>query len=162
MAFFSTQFIYKRLGNEAILEISRPGGGEAAGSCFHLIQLMSFTLEGKGLCVMRRLPGLEGRISSLSFLCPGFENMGSQSPWRSICLCIVSRAPVESLPQCGGDRQAHSSARDASLKCGCSFQPERSIFKGPYSLRLISAKTPFFLVMDKRDWSERPECIFRN
>lgn len=27
MAFFSTQFIYKRLGNEAILEISRPGEG---------------------------------------------------------------------------------------------------------------------------------------
>lgn len=78
MAFFSTQFIYKRLSNEAILEVSHPGGGRRlVPVSFDPINVS--LLEGKVFCVMRRRPGLEGRLASLSFLSPGLESVGSQS-----------------------------------------------------------------------------------
>lgn len=79
MAFFSTQFIYKRLGNEAILEVSHPGEGRRlVPVSFDPINVS--LLEGKVFCVMRRCPGLDGRLASLSFLSPGLESVGSQSP----------------------------------------------------------------------------------
>lgn len=72
--------------------------GEGGWLLFHLIQFMCFTLEGKGYCVMRRLPGLEGGLSSLSFLAPGLESVSCPSPWLLISQGIVSQAPADGLP----------------------------------------------------------------
>lgn len=50
MAFFSTQFVYKRLGNEAILEVSHPGGGRRlAPVSFDPITVLHSQGE-RGLC----------------------------------------------------------------------------------------------------------------
>lgn len=70
-----------------------------------------------------------GREIFLSFLYPGFESMSSQSPWQSICQCIVPEPLWKACPQCRGDRQAHSSAREASPKCRCSISARKGHFQ---------------------------------
>lgn len=161
IAFFSTQFIYKRLGNEAILEISHLGGRRRMAP----VSIWSnYILQSRGerrQCNEEAL-SLEGRLFSLSFLSPGFASVSSWNPWQPICRCIVSQASLDSLPQCWGDRIARSSAGDASLKCQVfCFRQSGAFMKGHIPSDLSLPRSLFFLVTEKRDWSERL-CIFRN
>lgn len=130
--------------------------GEGGWLLFPSDLIMSFTLEGRGDRVMRRLPGLEGRLFSLSFLSLGFGSVSSWSLRQPICQCAVSQAFLDSLPRCWGDRTARSCAGDASLKCQVFYFRQHGAFtRGQIPSDLSLLRSFFFLVMEKRNWSER-------
>lgn len=161
MAFFSTEFIYKRLGNEAVLEVSPPGR-RGGWLLFPFDPIMSFTLERRGDGGMRGLPGPEGRLSSLGLLSAGFESTSSQSWGQPVCLSTVSQAPVAGLPTALRARGPFICGRRL-LKCWVfCFSQSGAFPKGQIPSDQSLPRSPSFLVTEKRDWSERRECIFRN
>lgn len=104
MALFSTQFIYKGLGNEAILEVCRRGG-EGGWLLLPFDPIMSFTSRGRRRC-----------NEEAPFPSPGFESRSSRIRSRPSA-SVLSQGPGDSPPRRQADRRAPSSAGDASLEC---------------------------------------------
>lgn len=130
MAFFSTQFIYKRLGNEAILEVSHLGGGGRLAPVTVWSNYV-FCTQGERRWYNEEAPGSGRRLSSLNFLSPDFESTSVQSLGQPICQRTATQIPEEGLP-------AVLRGQESPLTCwGCLpemlsilLQPVQHIYKG--------------------------------
>lgn len=145
MAFFSTQFIYKRLGNEAILEVAHPGGGRRlAPVSFDPIHVLHSRGE-------RVLCNEEAPRSGRGAFLPQFSR--SWLGERELPEPVAAHLPGHCLPSPRGRPAHHAEGTGKPIplpempprNAGVPFQPEWNILKGPCSLCFISAETSFLL-----------------
>ena len=100
---------------------------------------------------------------SLSFLSPGLGSVGPRARDSSSPVHCLPGPPAEGLPAVlRGPESPFISQRRLPAMPGVPFQPERNISKGPVPSASSLLRHLFFLVTEKREWSERLECIFRN